>query len=169
MKESTIFKIQEMKKTILMLCVILLSGTFCSAQKIESEKIFGGYKYTQNGKIMTMNDLVQTMKSNTEAFKYIKKAKSNYNAGLVLGSIGGFLLGWPIGTSIGGGDPNWALAGAGVAIIAITIPINKGFNKNATKAIDIYNASLDNSSAYNFEPQFQIIGNANGLGIAMNF
>ena len=145
-----------MKKVILMLFVILFSGTFCNAQKIELEKVFGGYKYTLNGKTMMMKDLVNTIESNTEAFKYIKKAKSNYTAGLVLGAIGG-------------GKPNWALAGIGVAVIAITIPINKGFNKNATKAINIYNASLENTSTSNFEPQFQLIGNASSIGIAMSF
>lgn len=158
-----------MKKTILVLGVILFSGAFCNAQKIESEKIFGGYKYTQNGKIMTMSDLANAMKSNTEAFKYIKKAKSNYNAGVVLGSIGGFLVGWPIGTAIGGGEPNWALAGVGAAIIAITIPINKGFTKNATKAIDIYNTSLDNKTSYKFQPNFHVIANTSGIGISMSF
>lgn len=42
----------------------------CNAQKIEIEKVFGGYKYTQNGKEMTMGNLVSTMESNSKALEF---------------------------------------------------------------------------------------------------
>ena len=66
-----------MKKTILTLTVVLATITFCNAQKIEMEKVFGGYKYTQNGQLLKMKDLVKTMESNQQAFNLIKKAQSN--------------------------------------------------------------------------------------------
>ena len=66
-----------MRKTILTLIFALATITFCNAQKIEMEKVFGGYTYTQNGNQMTMKDLVKTMESNKQAFDLIKKAQSN--------------------------------------------------------------------------------------------
>ena len=109
------------------------------------------------------------MKSNSEALKLMKKAKSNYNFGLILGGLGGGLIGYPIGTSLGGGDPNWTLAGVGAALVIISIPINTSINKNTQQAIELYNSSLDTTSFYNFKPEFTIIGNTNGIGISMSF
>ena len=41
--------------------------------------------------------------------------------------------------------------------------------KKAKKAIDIYNASLNSTSAYKFEPEFDILANGNGIGLSMRF
>lgn len=38
-----------MKKTILTLIFGIVALTFCNAQQIEMKKVFGGYKYFQNG------------------------------------------------------------------------------------------------------------------------
>lgn len=43
--------------------------------------------------------------------------------GNVFAFIGGGLIGWPIGTLIGGGEPEWILAGIGAGCIAIGIPL----------------------------------------------
>jgi hypothetical protein len=37
------------------------------------KKVSGGYQYTQNGKTMTMVNLVNEMGSNPEALQFIKK------------------------------------------------------------------------------------------------
>ncbi|WP_179353785.1 hypothetical protein [Winogradskyella vidalii] len=158
-----------MKNTILTLTFALATLTFCNAQQIEIEKVFGGYKYTQNGKLMKMKDLVKTMESNQKAFDLIKKAQSNNTIASIIGGAGGFLVGWPIGTAIGGGDANWTLAGIGAGLIAIGIPISSGVNKNAKKAVELYNSSLNSTSYYEFKPEFKIIAKGNGIGLSMNF
>lgn len=79
------------------------------------------------------------MEIDAEAFKEFKRAKSNYDAGQVLGFIGGFLIGWPLGTALGGGDPQWGLAGGGAALLLASIPLNSGFKKHAQRALTIYN------------------------------
>ncbi|TBN01891.1 hypothetical protein EYD45_12750 [Hyunsoonleella flava] len=133
------------------------------------EKVFGGYKYSQDGNLMTMKDLVKTMASNQEAFELIKKAQSNNTLASIIGFAGGGLIGWPIGTAAGGGDANWALAGIGAGLVAIAIPISSRVNKNAKSAVELYNASLNTTSYNSFKPKFKIIGNRTGIGLCMNF
>ena len=94
----------------MILILALTAVSICNAQKIEKEKVFGGFQYTQNGNLMTMGKLVKAMESNSEALKYIKKAKSNNVLNTILGGVGGALIGYPIGTAITGGDSNWTLA-----------------------------------------------------------
>ncbi len=154
-----------MKKTILTIKFALATLTFCTAQQIEMEKVFGGYKYTQNGTLLKMKDLVKTMESNQQAFDLIKKAQLNNTMASIFGGAGGFLVGWPIGTAIGGGDANWTLAGVGAGLIAIVIPFSSGSNKNAKQAVELYNSSLNLSSYY----EFKVIGNGNGIGLSVNF
>ena len=54
------------------------------------------------------------MKENTKALALIQSAKTNQTWAMLLGTAGGALVGFPIGTAIGGGNPEWALAGAGL-------------------------------------------------------
>ncbi len=158
-----------MKKIVLTLIFAAVLITISSAQQIETKKVFGGYQYTQNGDRMTMGDLVKVMESNSEALAHMKKAKSNNVLASILGGAGGALIGFPIGTAIGGGEANWALAGIGSGLVIIGIPISSNVNKNAKKAVELYNASLNNTAQNYFNPEFKIIGNRNGIGLSMNF
>ena len=158
-----------MKRTILTLTLALATLTFCNAQQIEMEKVFGGYKFTQNGKNLKMGELVKTMESNQQAFDLIKKTQSNNTLASIIGFVGGGLIGWPIGTAIGGGDANWTLAGIGAGLVAIGIPISSSANKKAKQAVELYNSSLNLTSFYEFKPEFKVITNGNGIGLSMNF
>ena len=158
-----------MKKTIFTLIFTLATLTFCNAQKIEIEKVFGGYKYTQNGSQMAMKDLVKTMESNQQAFNLIKKAQSNNTLASIIGFAGGGLIGWPIGTAIGGGDANWTLAGIGAGLVAIGIPISSNANKKAQQAVELYNSSINSTAFKYFKPEFKVVANGNGIGLLMNF
>jgi len=158
-----------MRKTILTLIIAMLAIIFCNAQEIEIEKTFGGYKYSQNGNQMTMNDLVRTMEPNKEAYNLIKKAQSNNTLATIIGAVGGGLIGWPIGAAIAGGDANWTLAGIGAGLIVIGIPISSSANKKAKQAVELYNSSLNPTSFYEYKPEFKVIASGNGIGLTMNF
>jgi hypothetical protein len=158
-----------MKSTILTLALIISSFGFINAQKIDVEKVFGGFKYTQNEELISIGDLVTIMENNTEALEILKKGRTNRSFAGVLGFAGGALVGWPIGTSIGGGDANWTLAGIGAGLIAVSIPISSKSNKRINQAVELYNASLNGTSYYIFNPEFNVVANANGVGFSMNF
>lgn len=158
-----------MIKTFITLIFAISAITFCHAQKIEATKVFGGYKYTQNGTKMTMKDLVQTMKADAKSYQLIKKAQSDNTIASIIGFAGGALVGWPVGAAIGGGDPNWTLAAIGAGLIVVAIPIGSGANKKANLAVETYNKSLGITSFNEIKPKFNLILNGNGIGLSVNF
>jgi len=125
-------------------------------------------KFYLHGQRLNPKQLLTTVQSNNEAFKIMKKAKSNYDISNVIGFVGGFMVGWPLGTAIAGGDANWALAGLGAGIIIITIPIVSSANKKAKEAINIYNTNL-RSISHNRYFNIHIETTQNGVGMILRF
>jgi hypothetical protein len=80
---------------------------------------------------------------------------------------GGFLIGWPIGTAIGGGDPNWILAGVGAGLAAIGITISTGAGKKIKQAVEIYNQGVGSSSMRIKEIKISMING--GFGLSLRF
>jgi hypothetical protein len=99
----------------------------------------------------------------------MNKAKTSGTFATVLGYAGGFLIGWPIGTAIGGGKANWGLAGIGAGILAIAFPVASGADKKTKQAVELYNASLNPTSYFQSKPELNVVANANGIGLAMRF
>ena len=148
--------------------LLLLSSSFGQSEgEITSKKVFGGYTFSQGDKTLTINQLLSTMKENPEAYDLMKSAKSTTDAATVLGAIGGFMIGWPLGSAIGGGDPNWALAGIGAGVLAIGIPVGISANRKVLNAVDRYNQGLQNTSI-NATPKLNLTF-GNGFGLALNF
>jgi len=157
-----------MKKSILVLLLSIITLTAVNAQKIEMKKVFGGYTFSQNDKMLTLNQMQEVVKDNKQAFELVKSAKTNQTWGMVLGASGGALVGYPIGTAIGGGDPKWALAGVGAALIVATIPIIKGFNRKTKEAVELYNADMPNKTSY-YKPTFNLNFKGSSMSLSMNF
>mgnify|MGYP000103120094 FL=1 len=161
-----------MKKTLLLLVLftvsIFTSNAQDSSMKIESKKVFGGYVYKQNDKYLSSQQMLELMKNNAEALKLIKSANTSKTWGMILGGAGGALIGFPIGTAIGGGDAKWELAGAGAALLLIAIPISKSYNKKSKKAVDMYNSGFS-STANQFKPSFNLNIKGNNIGLTMTF
>lgn len=160
-----------MKRTLLFF-TLLLSFTIVKAQdsnkKIELKKVFGGHMFIQDGKNLNHDEVTAIIKSNTKAYDLMKSAKSNKTWSTILGGVGGGLVGFPIGTAIGGGNAKWELAAVGAGLILVAIPIANGYNKKTRKAVEMYNNEIS-SSTYQFKPSFELNVKGNGLGITMNF
>lgn len=157
-----------MRKLFITVLVLFFSVLQINAQKIETTKVFGGLKFSQSGKNLTLKDMQTIMKDNKEALDLVTSAKSNQTWGMILGTTGGALIGFPIGTAVGGGDPEWALAGVGAALLVATIPIVKGFNRKTTKAVELYNSGVT-STSYHFNPSFNFSVKGSNIGISMTF
>jgi hypothetical protein len=157
-----------MKKIVFALVISLFTFSKINAQEVEVKRSFGENTFYQNDKKLNIDQLKELMKNNSEAFDLVKSAKSNQIWGMILSGTGGLLIGLPIGTAIGGGDPEWALAGAGAILVLATIPILKGFNRKTKKAVELYNTGLPIVGS-NFQPEFNLNIKGLGLGLSMNF
>jgi ABC-type antimicrobial peptide transport system permease subunit len=156
--------------TSLLLLFVLTSVSYAqsSSDSITIKKIFGGYKFLQNNQPLTIKQLGETMKSNPEASKLFQQAKPNATAATLFGIAGGFMVGWPVGTAIGGGKPSWELAGIGAGLIAISIPFSAGFNKNAKAAVAAFNQG-NRTSTLQKRTEFQLALAATSVGLTIKF
>lgn len=138
-----------MKTIIVSLAFLICGSSVFSQQKegdIEIKKGFGGIKLYQDGRVLKPKQALSVMQINPEAYKEFKRAKSNYDGAQVMGFIGGFMIGWPLGTAIAGGDPEWGLMAGGAGILLLSIPLNTGYSKHARQAVAIYNGGSDPTS-----------------------
>jgi hypothetical protein len=95
------------------------------------------------------------------------QARKNETPALLLSIAGGALIGWPIGSAIAGGDPQWWLAGAGAGLIICSIPLQIGYNKHLFNAVTIYNADLKKIGI--LKPVLRIGFARSGIGVQISF
>ncbi len=155
-----------MRKMIL-LGLLLTTIVAASAQNTSDSIEVRKKSFFQNGKLLSPNQLLDITRPVPAAYAEMKAAKSNYNVATVLGFTGGFLIGWPIGTAIAGGDPEWVMAGIGAGLVGISIPLLSAYNKRSQKAVDIYNSTLKQTGYNRIDLKLGLT--CNGLGIRMTF
>ena len=164
-----------MNKFLIIICLtfgVMLSNTTNSFAQNQNDSIIieNNRVYKQNDKVLSAKQLLDITEINPKAFEEMKIAKSNSDFAMILSIAGGGLIGWPLGTALGGGDPQWYLAGIGAALIVITIPLASGFKKHAKNAVDIYNAGLNSPPKVDqTKTSFNIGMTSNGIGVVMHF
>ena len=126
------------------------------------------YLFHQGDKNLSYKQMVDVVKSNDEAFKEIRKANSNTTLANVLGFAGGFMIGYPLGALIRGGEPNWALAGVGAGLVVVSIPIASSVKKHIQTAVDIYNSDIKATSHLG-RNELNLGLNQNGVGLNLRF
>jgi hypothetical protein len=153
---------------ILVLMTIMIRTGFSQtvSDSIVTENRLGAV-FKQNGHYLTPAQLQAAVASYPDAVALMQKARNNYGISMVLGAAGGFLVGWPLGTAIGGGDPNWTLAGIGAGLIVLSIPFSSAYGKNARAAVEIYNRELRNQPGRTLGLRLGYTGN--GLRLSLNF
>ncbi|WP_372933100.1 hypothetical protein [Mariniphaga sediminis] len=65
-----------MKRMAMLFVGLLFIGGMVNGQEITIKEVFGGQQFYQNGKKLTMGQLVKTMEGNELAYNEIKKAQS---------------------------------------------------------------------------------------------
>ena len=134
---------------------------------IQFAKGAGGNTYIYNNQVLTLDKLGTMMQDNAIATGYFKKAKGNSGFANVLGYAGGFLIGYSLGTAIGGGEVNWSVVGVGCGLIVIAIPVVSSANKNLKNAVNAYNHGNRTSCIDTFDLLLGV--NQSGLGLAIRF
>lgn len=128
-----------MKRFILLfaLCISLID--FCQAQQIKMYKTFGGARFEMDTLVLSPKQVLEILKVEPVAYEEFKRAKANYNVAGVMGFSGAFLIAFPVVSAIAGGDPEWAIAAGGAALILGSIHFNRTFKGRAFNALELYN------------------------------
>ncbi len=155
---------------IISFLVIGTSNSYAQTQKdfITIKDVFGGYEFYQGEKILDKSQLENTLKTNQEAYKQIESAQTSYTLAMACSYAGGFMVGWPLGTAIAGGDPNWLLAGIGAGLIVVSIPLNNSYYSTAKEAVETYNNGLQTSSFWD-KSDLKLTITGNGIGLTLTF
>lgn len=89
--------------------------------------------------------------------------------GNVFAFVGGGLIGWPVGTLIGGGEPEWILAGIGAGCIAIGIPLAIIGTKRCNRMSLNMNESDIIYVKHTRPMQLEVAGIGNTVGLQLTF
>ena len=154
-----------MSKIITLITFILLFAINIYAQEPIIIKEGFGTTYMQDGELLTQQDLKFILSESPEAISEYNKSMVHNVIGSVFAGVGGFCVGYPIGTMLGGGEPNWGMAGIGAGLICVAIPFSIAAKNKLTNAVNIYNDMLneENSISINFGPT------ENGIGLCLRF
>ncbi len=139
-----------------------------TADTIVMERVFGGYKFHKGDELINMKTMGTIMEPNPFAYSVYKQAHKSYNWAMFFSIAGGALIGWPLGTALAGGEPEWALAGAGAACLVISIPITKKYNKQISSAVQLYNSEFRVTPTSN-KSEIKFGATSNGIGLRYSF
>ncbi len=92
-------------------------------------------------KIKHINHLLQ-QQNNAQIHAYIEQYKSNAAGAFVLGIVGGAMVGWPVGTMLGGGKFNHSVFAVGMSVSTISLILQEVAGYKARKIVRRYNELL---------------------------
>lgn len=116
--------------------------------------------YPANQKLnISPKQLLTLTRNNAAAYQEAQIARNNHSIGSTIGFIGGFFIGYPLGTVISGDKPNWAIAGVGGLLFVSSIPFHVGYSTHAAKAVKIYNEDIKPISQHKVDINLGIAAN----------
>ncbi|MFM7853266.1 MAG: hypothetical protein ACKO96_15415 [Flammeovirgaceae bacterium] len=141
-------RITCMKYTLNFILIVLSINLYAQGEKkLTMSKDFWGYKFYEGGNLISKQQVMQLLQSNPEAIKLFKEGNANLVPAGIFGFAGGFMIGWPIGESLGGKkDPKWGLAAGGLALVVVGAVFEKSFKKKINHSFDVYNNEKVTSS-----------------------
>lgn len=132
---------------ILAFCILCISTAFSqSASSRDSIDMvngngFTGPRFYKGNTRITMSQVNQLIGQNPQALPYLTKSKTNNIVAIGLGLVGGFFVGYQLGSLLAGKKINGALMGTGIGLIGISIPFGISGSRNLKKALSVYNAA----------------------------
>jgi len=155
-----------MKNILLFFCLVLLffqGFSQKSADTIEIRK----HKYYYQGQTISHSTVVEILQTDRMAHRHVQNRNACAIPAYILGFVGGGLIGWPLGTYIGGGEPEWYLAGIGGGLVAVGLGIAIIGDAQMKKAIQVFNS---NRRALGQQQMFFNVGLTNtGFGFVFRF
>lgn len=156
-------------KKFLLLILFVIGVSSLSAQTVNDtismvKRDNGRVAYMKGGIPLLPIQLEDVMYDYPESMSYLQKAKANQVFGIIFAGVGGYLIGYPIGTAIGGGEPNWSMAAIGVGVAAIAFVFDGASKANVKNAVESYNRSVKEKNA-----QLSFGFTTSGIGLRIHF
>ncbi len=156
-----------MSRILLAGFIICLTCSLAMGQQTPDTITINKSLYVKDGIIYSLNELPGLVSTCRNAVELARKAKNQNITATIFAGIGGACVGWPIGTFIGGGEPEWNLVVVGAAFIGIGIPLSVCANKNARRAVELYNR--ETSPHQQTDIRLNIGFTPGGIGLALQF
>jgi hypothetical protein len=157
-------------KNLVLFFLLITGGLDLYSQNVSDSieiRISYGVQFRQHGKTLSPRKMLAIMKVDNTAYNEMLIAKSKHDLSLLFGIPGGFLIGWPIGTMVAGGVPNWRLAAAGVALTIISIKCTLSYTRHARIAAGYFNEGLRLEEGAKTSVNFGLCDY--GLGLTVRF
>ncbi len=159
-----------------LVCLLLLTLSFHSlfaqsaADTIEIvKKKKNVYEYRLHGNPLSIKQLKDTLYPNRPACTLLKKSRSTNMVAYLFAVAGGAALGYELVQVVTNQPIQWAVAGTGAALIALSLPINHSAAKKEISSIRMYNDGLYKTSGNLNRKEFYLTLTGNGLGLRMVF
>ena len=120
----------------------------------------------QNETKLNASQVRKVMAENSEALALYKSGKTLSVAGCVVAYPSAFLLGWDLGTRMGGGTGNGTLLAIGATGTLVGIIMGLSGEKKIKKSIQLYNS---NASNHTLSYQVNFGFTQTGIGLNMQF
>jgi hypothetical protein len=151
-----------MRHTFILVSLFLYSITSIGQKKLSIYKSFGGVVYELDSTTISARQVNMLLKQNPEAYAEFKIARNKSKISSILGFTGGLLVALPLVTAVAGGEPEWIFAGAGAALILISLPFNWSSRGHALNAVESYNLH-PSSSGIKVHPSIRFTGTSASL------
>lgn len=139
-----------------------------NSDSITIKSVLDTYQFYQHGKKLGMQKMLRIMAPNEQASRHMRMARNATIIANIFGAAGGTLIGFQLGTYMGGGKPVWAMAGVGAGLVGASIPFSIKAKRNARKAVMLYNEQLS-TGAFKNRYELRLIASGNGVGLALGF
>ncbi|MBK6755307.1 MAG: hypothetical protein IPG69_17405 [Flavobacteriales bacterium] len=150
-----------------LLTLVLACSAPAMGQSVADTIVIDGNKFLMHGTVLKPRQLLDVMSNDAAAYDHMRLAKRSNDYATAFGCVGGFLVGWPLGAAVAGGDPQWIMAGIGAGLIVVGITLNSSYKRHAATAVGTYNARL--RDILHGESRLIIGPSSSGLGFALQF
>lgn len=160
-----------MKKCLLsaLLCIFSFAAFCQQTDSIVIVKTFDNLTFLRDGQTHNLKDLPSLVASNPEAVKYADKARTDNTFAMIFSCAGGFMIGWTLGTYMGGGEPEWSFLAVGAGSLTVGMIFNSCTKKNARKAVEIYNGGVNMPTSNHIQSEIGVGLTGNGMGLSLRF
>lgn len=157
-----------MKKLILTLTVLFCLLTAMNAQsdnqstQLQLSSGFWGTTYFVGNEKVSAKDFAEALKPDKESYKMFKSGRTLNTIGMVFGGVGGFCVGWDLGSRVGGGNGNTGLLIGGGVVAVGGIIFGLAGESKMKKAVKLFNGR-DTAWEFQLEPAQE------GIGLCLKF